>query len=88
MTTLPAPRRLTVDGEVFEVRPSEDGHGFDFDWLSGSNPGYRFSSGAPMTFTPSAQAVVAPSPADDQALTAQIRLFLAQIDPGTGYIED
>lgn len=88
MSTQPAPRRLVVDGEVFEVRPGEDGNGFHFEWLSGPNPGYGFSTGAPMTFTPVGEAVVDPVPVDDTALTDLVRSFLAQIDPDTGYVTD
>jgi hypothetical protein len=74
VSTPPSSRRLTVDGEVFEVRPSEHHQGYDFDWVSGPNSGYGFSGNG--------------SSMDDQALAAQIRSFLQQIDPATGYIAD
>ena len=88
MQTSPPGCRLTVDGEVFEVRPSEHQHGFDFDWISGPNPGYGFSCSVPMVFTRSDQPVGAAPAMDDQALVAHIRSFLQQIDPATGYIAD
>lgn len=88
LATTPTPRRLIVDGEVFEVRPSGNGQGFDFDWVSGPNPGYGFSSGIATTFVPGTEPVVASPEVDDQALKAQVRLFLEQIDPETGYIAD
>jgi len=65
---------LEVDGELFALRPDQQG-GTDYTWLSGPNQGYGFSQ----------------SPTPDQALEPHrenIRGFLAQIDPTTGYIED
>ena len=67
-------RRLEVDGEVFALRANEFG-GTDYGWLSGPNPGYGFGT----------------SPTTDLSIEehmANIRGFLAQIDPATGYIED
>ena len=69
--------RLTVDGEVFEVkRGTTPGH-YHYAWVSGPNSGYGFSStvsdGSSLT--------------DEQHLDA-IRDFLAAVDPTTGYIED
>ena len=83
-----AVRQLVVDGEVFEVRPREDGHGHHFEWVSGPNPGYGFSTGMPMTFAPLGADAVALPEADDAVFAQQIREFLAQIDPETGYIAD
>ena len=95
MSAPSAPRRLTVDGEVFEVRPSEHQDGFDFDWITGPNPGYGFSSGvtAFAIRTDQLAGELPPmddliSPLDDQELVTQIRSFLEQIDPETGYIAD
>ncbi|MEN0129168.1 MAG: HAD family phosphatase [Brevundimonas sp.] len=68
------PRHLTVDGETFAVRRHDDGE--RFDWLSGPNPGYGFSS---------ARSDGAAS--DGPALEASIRRFLSLVDPVTGYIE-
>jgi hypothetical protein len=93
ITTPPTARRLTVDGEVFEVRPKAGG-GFDFDWVSGPNSGYGFSSGpVAVSVSPGQPAAATPTSDDpawthDTALTARIRNFLQQIDPATGYIED
>jgi hypothetical protein len=88
VSTPRASRRLTVDGEVFDVRPSADGRGFHFDWVSGPNPGYGFSTGGPLVFVPDGQQAPAAAPPDDRDLVAHIRLFLEQIDPDTGYIAD
>lgn len=67
--------RFEVDGETFTVR-FDDGQ-YHFEWLSGRNPGYGFvgrtSDGRRLTH---GQTV------------SQIRAFLRQIDPKTGYIED
>jgi len=65
---------LEVDGELFGLRSDGQG-GTDYTWLSGPNKGYGFGLG----------------PMPDQSLEAHrgnIRTFLAQIDPTTGYIED
>jgi hypothetical protein len=64
---------LEVDGEVFALRPDQQG-GTDYTWVSGSKPGYGFSL----------------SPTVDTSLEehrANIRGFLAMIDPATGYFE-
>lgn len=65
---------LDVDGETFALRPNEFG-GTDYTWLSGPDPGYGFG--------------VSPTPnlsLDEH--TANIRDFLAIVDPTTGHIED
>ncbi len=69
-------RSLTVhvDGEVFALRSDTRG-GTHYDWVSGPNPGYGF------TMSPTADL-----PEDDHR--ENIRSFLAQIDPETGYIAD
>ena len=66
--------RLTCDGEVFALRPDHSG-GTHYAWLSGPNPGYGFA--------------VSPTIDDDvEQHRANIRSFLAMIDPETGYIAD
>ena len=69
-------RSLTVhvDGEVFALRSDTRG-GTHYDWVSGPNPGYGF------TMSPTADL-----PEHDHR--ENIRSFLAQIDPETGYIAD
>lgn len=65
---------LEVDGEVFEVGPDQYG-GTDYSWLSGPNPGYGFSL----------------SPTPNVSLDKHrenIRWFLAEIDPTTGYLRE
>ena len=87
--TEPSVRRLTVDGEVFDVRPSDDGQGLHVDWVSGPNPGYGFSTGAATFFVPHGEPMpTAAAPPDHRELTAHIRLFLEPIDPDTGYVAD
>ena len=88
MTGSPVPRRLTVDGEVFEVRPSENGHGHHFDWVSGPNPGYGFSTESPVIYVPMREGAAAGPAAGESVHVQQIRDFFAQIDPDTGYIRD
>ncbi|MCZ7438193.1 hypothetical protein O7598_17415 [Micromonospora sp. WMMC241] len=65
---------LDVDGELFTIRADEFG-GTDYAWLNGPDPGYGFG--------------VSPTP--DLSLdehVANIRDFLAQVDPVTGHLED
>ena len=65
---------LEVDGERFILRPDGQG-GTHYTWSSGKNNDYGFSVG----------------PTPNLSLDAHrenIRSFLAQIDPSTGYIED
>lgn len=72
------PLRFTVEGELFEVRPRLGVPGqYDFDWVSGPNDGYGFTSA---TSDGSAES------RDD--LEDAIRDFLSMIDPETGYISE
>jgi hypothetical protein len=67
---------LDVDGERFAIRRDAWGRGgTDYDWLSGPNKDYGFSSSA----TPN-------RPMEEHR--ESIRTFLAMIDPSTGYIGD
>jgi hypothetical protein len=64
---------LDVDGEQFAIRQHEGGTAYD--WLSGPNKGYGFgSSGTPNRSM--------------EEHRESIRVFLAMIDPNTGYIGD
>lgn len=71
-------RLLTVGGEGFRVR-LRPRHGelyeYDYDWLTGSNYGYGFG-------------VSGPFEQSDDDHRAQIRHFLADIDPATGYLRE
>ncbi len=65
---------IEVDGEAFALRPDGRG-GTHYDWLSGPNDGYGFTSG----------------PTEGCSLDDHrgfIRNFLDQIDPATGFIGD
>lgn len=65
---------LEVDGETFAVRTRGDG--FDYDWISGRNKDYGFSSwGGAIDQSPEEHA-------------ESIRGFLGMIDPATGYIAE
>jgi hypothetical protein len=71
------PVRVTVDGEDFEITTSPERPGqYHYDWISGPNAGYGFSS---------ASSDGRPSTTDDHE--EAIRNFLGQVDPETGYIE-
>ncbi|MET4610417.1 hypothetical protein ABIC28_001395 [Rhodococcus sp. PvR044] len=84
------PFTLTVDGEVFaaKLRPEEPG-ACDYDWVSGPNKGYGFSSFQWVAY-PSIQDR-AGSPSALEPITVDehresIRDFLSQINPETGYL--
>jgi hypothetical protein len=67
---------LDVDGERFAIRRDAWGQdGTDYDWLTGPNKGYGFSSSATTS-----------RPMDEHR--EDIRVFLAMISPATGYIGD
>jgi hypothetical protein len=70
------PVRIGVDGEEFEITASPDRPGdYHYDWISGPNLGYGFSS---------ASSDGRPSTRDDHE--EAIRNFLRQVDPDTGFI--
>jgi hypothetical protein len=65
---------LEVDGKVFAIGPDKR-DGTDYTWLSGPNPGYGFAL----------------SPTPDLSLDEHrenVREFLADIDPTTGYLRE
>ena len=64
---------MKVDDEVFELRRDGFG-GTHYSWMSGPNPGYRFS--------------MSPTPDSAEEHQANIRGFLSIVDPTTGFIED
>lgn len=69
--------RLSVDGETFDVTASKDHPGqHHLRWQSGPNPGYGFtcrrSDG---------------QYASEAELVEQIRDFLANMNPATGYLD-
>jgi hypothetical protein len=72
----PGPVLLTLDveGERFAIAQAGDG-GTTYDWLSGPNKGYGFASSG----TPNRSV---------EEHREEIRVFLAMIDPNTGYIGD
>jgi hypothetical protein len=71
------PVELVVDGKTFVItRRADSPRTFDFDWTS--NPkSYGFTVGMNFDWMP-----------DRAELIDQIRSFLAEIDPETGYLPD
>jgi hypothetical protein len=65
---------LDVDGERFAIGEAGDG-GTTYDWLSGPNKGYGFASSGTLNRSV-------------EEHRESIRVFLAMIDPNTGYIGD
>lgn len=71
-------RELYVDGQRFEVTERSGVPGqYDFDWVSGPNRGYGFTSASSDG-----------SSRTKLELEDAARHFLSLIDPVTGYIED
>lgn len=85
-------RLLVVDGERFEVTPRAGrGQTYDYRWLSGPNPGYGFSSTVSLdriAHNDGQPGPVARALLSDDDHAAQIRGFLAEIDPDTGYLAE
>ena len=67
---------FTVDAETFSARRSEDDGSTHYDWVSGPNAGYGFSTSG------------GTEPLSRERHLAGIRDFLAGIDPATGYLAD
>ena len=65
---------LDVDGELFALSPDDHG-GTAYTRLTGPNEGYGFGSSPTSGWT-------------TEEHRDNIRSFLAQIDPSTGYLED
>jgi hypothetical protein len=86
------PFTLTVDGEVFTVRLRQEEPGAcDYDWESGPNKGYGFSSFQRVTYSSIQDRANAPSTFQPNTIDEHresIRDFLSQINPETGYIGD
>lgn len=64
-----------VDGQRFRITP-EGRDRYHFDWVSGPNPNYGFSSQTSDR-----------RPHTEATLDEAIRDFLDQVDPETGYID-
>lgn len=79
-------RHLVVDGEEWDVVVQPDG-GCDFEWLSGANPGYGFPSGRGVLGTVGEKGDAAEHRPEPPDLEAQVRSFLAEINPATGHLD-
>ena len=73
-------RRLSCDGDTFELRPAQSG-GTHYTWLSGPNQGYGFTTSAVLPDAGSGRF-------DDEGHLESILTFLSMIDPETGYIAE
>lgn len=75
---IPQPIHMTVDGAVFQAFPDPDQPGaWHLTWLNGPDAGYGFSTRR------SDQRW-----AERTVLEEDIRSFLSEIDPATGYLSD
>lgn len=86
---VPAVRELVVDGEHFRI--SVEGAAHQVTWLTGPNAGYGYSgmlAGTSGMSPESIEAVIAVAMGDDERLRRDIRAFLAEIDPATGFLSE
>jgi hypothetical protein len=82
------PLHLEVDGESFLVEQDLHQTGvYHYDWGSGPNTGYGFTSGFASYDESSGRVTHDHQPTLAEHLVG-IRGFLEQVDPATGYIED
>lgn len=86
------PFTLTVDGEIFSVslRPDDPGS-CDYEWISGPNREYGFSSSRHVAYASIQDRAGSPSTFAQMTVDEHresIRNFLSQINPETGYIGD
>ena len=82
------PLTVEVDGESFLIARDPEQEGvYHYEWASGQNTGYGFTTGFAAFDEASGQ-----TSHDHQPTLAEhiegIRDFLGQVDPQTGYIED
>jgi hypothetical protein len=83
------PLGVEVDGESFLIKrdPQQTG-AYNYDWVSGPNSGYGFTS-AFMVLDELSRKTSSDRPPPTLAEHLEgIRNFLEQVDPDTGYIED
>jgi hypothetical protein len=75
---VPEPMMLVVDGETFQARADPEQPGaWHLDWVNGPHDGYGFT-------TRRSDSRWAPR----EELEDQIRSFLQEIDPETGYLTE
>ena len=84
--SVPAERELEVDDERFLI--SVRGSTTVITWLTGPNLGYGFSSALGGSAPEGLAARNAAHAADDERMRRELRSFLAEIDPETGYLGD
>jgi len=78
---------LVVDGQTFAVAEDAEHPGsVQYSWLSGPNPGYGFASGVAGGALAGGASSGSGLP-DRATAESQIRLFLAAVDPATGYLD-
>ena len=82
------PLRVEANGEFFLVRQDAGQAGvYHYDWVSGPNSGYGFTSGIAELDELSGRITHDHQPTLAEHLEA-VGAFLEQVDPDTGYIED
>lgn len=87
------PLRLVVDGETFVVTEDLTQPGsYDYQWLSGPNPGYGFGESLAVLHEPDGPSGQPWISHDHRATLEEheeaARNFLEQVDPATGFIAD
>ena len=79
-------RQIVVDGETFRL--TIEGPSYQLTWLTGPNPGYGFGGTLAGAGSVAEHSALLAAHLTDTDLTAQIREFLLEVDPSTGYLRD
>ncbi len=81
-----ARRTLVVDGETFTLTVA--GPSYNFSWTTGPNRGYGFGGTLAGAGSTADRSLMLAELLTDEEATKQIRSFLDEIDPATGYLRD
>lgn len=79
-------RELVVDGEFFRL--TIDGPSYQLTWLSGPNRNYGFGGTLAGGGSVAERSALLAAQLTDEGVIAQIRGFLLEVDPATGYLRD
>ena len=79
-------RELVVDGESFRL--AIDGPSYQLTWLSGPNRNYGFGGTLAGGGSVAERSAALAGQLTDEDVISQIRGFLLEVDPVTGYLRD
>lgn len=75
-----------MDGETFRL--TIDGPSYQLTWLTGPDPDYGFGGMLAGGGSAADRSAALAAQLTDAELTTQIREFLSEVDPATGYLRD